>query len=366
MGKQRNNQDEEKQRPPSFDEVLDATDGGWDILVALIDGLTPSRRNGLLNPSYDDKKPSLSVFKDTDRWRWRDFGNDTGGDAIDLYKAINPGQSLDQLLWALSMQFMGGRPSNRQTEQEIREELNRRKREREQEARQRMEAQLKPQRIHLDKSILREMDGKHIVRDWLKLKYGEDASIACALYGVIGKGDKVGYPIFDPDGNLNSVKWIQYRTTDDGRLTKKDTSGKPIGIYSQFPEGLDREERRRHFFGLPMLSKPHELIAVVEAEDTAVMAQASGLFPSVVFLATGGKNPSAPMLNALIGRKVQIIPDVDAVQTMRRRAVEWQEMGIQAKVADVLGNVGREELSRLIGAEAARKADLKDFLTAIS
>lgn len=70
------------------EEILSNSQGGLDIYKIIIPNLTllnNKQCKNVRNPFYDDKKPSLSIFKKGDRWFYKDFGEETyQGDAFNF------------------------------------------------------------------------------------------------------------------------------------------------------------------------------------------------------------------------------------------------------------------------------------------
>lgn len=74
-------------------KILELTDGGLDIFEAYVDELTPNGEGKMKNissPFRRDTNPSFSVYLgDDDKWRFKDFGDDTyQGDVFDFMALI--------------------------------------------------------------------------------------------------------------------------------------------------------------------------------------------------------------------------------------------------------------------------------------
>ena len=110
-------------------------------------------------------------------------------------------------------------------------------------------------------------------------------------------------------------------------------------------------------FGEHLLQKyPNKVVAIVEAEKTAVIA--SAVFPKYVWLATGGKyGINAEKLKVLAGRKVMLFPDTDTTgetyQYWREKAGELTNC--TCIVSDILER-------NATNAERIKKIDIADWL----
>ena len=110
-------------------------------------------------------------------------------------------------------------------------------------------------------------------------------------------------------------------------------------------------------FGEHLLQKyPGKVVAIVEAEKTAVIA--SAVFPKYIWLATGGKyGINADKLKVLAGRKVMLFPDTDTTgetyQYWREKASELTNC--TCIVSDILETNATD-------AERIKKIDIADWL----
>jgi hypothetical protein len=98
---------------------------------------------------------------------------------------------------------------------------------------------------------------------------------------------------------------------------------------------------RQCFFGEHLLSLPEnkgKTVAIVEAEKSACIC--SEVMPNYVWLATGGKNgvkwTDKNVWAYLQGRKVILMPDVDAHQQWAEKAAIFRSFGIDVSVYDGL------------------------------
>lgn len=112
------------------------------------------------------------------------------------------------------------------------------------------------------------------------------------------------------------------------------------------------------FFGEHLLKKyPDKVVAIVEAEKTAVIA--SAVFPKYIWLATGGKyGINADKMKVLAGRKVIFFPDTDTTgetyQYWREKANELTNC--TCIVSDILE-------TNATAAEKIRKIDIADWVS---
>lgn len=114
---------------------------------------------------------------------------------------------------------------------------------------------------------------------------------------------------------------------------------------------------RQCLFGEHLLPKyPNMVVAIVEAEKTAVIA--SAVFPKYIWLATGGKyGINADKMKVLAGRKVIFFPDTD---TTGETYNYWKEKATELTycrcvVSDILER-------NATNAERIRKIDIADWL----
>ena len=86
------------------EEILDRTSGGLDFYKFVIPSLqvNGSRCRNVLNPFYEDTKPSLSIFERDGQWFFKDFGNEAySGDVFDFagfYYGLSPQSDFYEIL----------------------------------------------------------------------------------------------------------------------------------------------------------------------------------------------------------------------------------------------------------------------------
>jgi|TARA_R100000501_G_C2597010_1_gene95228 hypothetical protein len=167
------------------------------------------------------------------------------------------------------------------------------------------EAKPEPKKEYLNKNYYKSLlfdydDDRNNFVDFVTSKIGvvpTDKIIVKYLLGTSAKKDRaVIFPIIDTEGNIISLKHMQYNATT-GRRTDF--------IYYEHP-------KNRHplcLFGLHLLkSDPLNRIAIVESEKTACLM--SYFHPSFTWLACGGSNGvHERKLRELRGRKVILFPD---------------------------------------------------------
>lgn len=364
--------------PPFFDEILEATDGGRTIFESLLSDLDLSERQqsrGMYNPTYNDTKPSLYVFwsKAQNRYIYFDHGTKEKGDAIELYRQVYKAADHVNLRELLSAQFMDGARSSQANEEDRKKQMEKREQEKRERQRKELQRLLLPQPVCFPAKLLIERDQPTILHELANDLFGQAGLDACALYHV-SQGDcenEVYFPIASPHGDIHAIKSTVYRWSD-GKITKKNTSGKPIRIQYHWPEGLEGSERRRQLFGAHLLheqSKP-TTICIVEAEDNAVLATACGKFSGMVFMAMGGSWPKLQWLLPFKRHRIVLAPDNDPdlsqMARMKQTVETWRrDHGLQVVVRNPLHRLPKERLVQLLGSERAKKADIGDYIIAV-
>jgi hypothetical protein len=330
-------------RPPEVDEILNATGGGFEIFARIIPDFRADRRGNYFNPTYEDGNPSLSVYEGRGgRWRWKDFGNDEGGDALDLFAKLRGISDFIELRRALAAEFMGGAESQRQGARPI------------------PKPKPKPRQTEfVDPGDFFARPDTSTLADYMSALFGPQGREALALYGV-KRGDDysaAAFPIADEMGRIHGVKFTRYRM-DGARITKKNANGRPLGIRYE-PKGFERVLFGRHL--IPKNSK-RRTVGIVEAEDTALIAAACGYFPGVTFMASGGQ-PSPGLLRGLAGHRLIYYPDADATETAQEIARRCAGAGVRVEVVQPLAIFGPERLAEITPNPA--KCDLKDVITGL-
>ena len=112
------------------------------------------------------------------------------------------------------------------------------------------------------------------------------------------------------------------------------------------------------FFGehlLPYIrDKP---VAIVESEKTAILA--THYLPQYLWLATGGKCSclNREAIQALRGREVLLVPDLNATDDWRKKLTLFDDSGIKAKLFEQLEQMATDE-------QRKQGLDIADFLIA--
>ena len=364
--------------PPFFDEILEATDGGRTIFESLLPDLDLSERQqsrGMYNPTYNDTKPSLYVFwsKAQDRYVYFDHGTKEKGDAIELYRQIYQPADHFNLRELLSAQFMDGARSSQANEEDRKKQMEKREQEKREMQRKELQRLLLPQPLCYPSELLIKRDKPTILHELSYDLFGQAGLDACRLYRVSqGKCEnEVYFPIISPQGDIHAFKRTAYRWSE-GRITKKNINGQPLGIGYQWPEGLEGSERRRLLYGAHLLhenTKP-TTIGIVEAEENAILATACGRFPNMVFMAMGGSWPKLHWLLPFKKHRIVIMPDNDIdIKQMAKNKQEievWrQEHDLQVVVRNPLLRLPQDRLDQLLGKKRAEKADIGDYIVAV-
>ena len=174
------------------------------------------------------------------------------------------------------------------------------------------------------------------------------------MIGVTKAGDAVFYQI-DKDGRCRTGKVMKYNR-ETGRRIKDGSVKTPITwVHSLLKQQgvLPKEwELKQCLFGEHLLQKyPDKTICLVEAEKTAIIC--SGFMPEYVWVAVGGKSQLGDRVEALAGRTVLAIPDVDAQESWMEKIKERPHLNIQ--ITDFLRVRATEE-------DLANGADIADIL----
>jgi hypothetical protein len=179
---------------------------------------------------------------------------------------------------------------------------------------------------------------------------------ACDQYLL---GDFEGFTTFwrvDERGRINTAKLMRYDAATGKRI--KDGSGthwlhaklKQRGL---LPASFDY---RRSYFGEHLLAEAPRVIALVEAEKTAVIASLE--LPDYTWLACGGKSHlSVSKLARYARQRIVLFPDGDGFEQWDRIARAACAQGLEVMVSDLL----ETELS---AAQKAEGWDLADYLLA--
>ncbi len=172
---------------------------------------------------------------------------------------------------------------------------------------------------------------------------------------------KDGKTIFwqvDQNQKIRTGKIIAYSSNTGKRLN----GVKPNWTHSELKKAnllKSNFELQQCFFGEHLLAKyPALPVAIVEAEKSAFIASiCKGVFPDMVWLASGGKsNLNADRLAHLgRNRKIILYPDADGFDKWQSIASEARSKGLTVKVSDLIEKQATD-------AERANGADLADYL----
>lgn len=184
----------------------------------------------------------------------------------------------------------------------------------------------------------------------------EQVLCACNQYLL---GDFEGFTTFwrvDEDGHINTAKMIRYDANTGKRIKdgySTDWIHAKLKRDGLLPEDFDY---RRSLFGQHLLSDEASLIAIVEAEKTAIIASLE--LPEYVWLACGGKTQiSVEKLARLGKRRVILFPDGDGFKQWSKIASEARAKGLNVSISDLLD-------SELTTEQKADGWDLADYLFA--
>lgn len=138
-------------------------------------------------------------------------------------------------------------------------------------------------------------------------------------YDVVALSDDViGFPYIAENGEIRSIKKIQYN--DDLRRNKENKYS--IGWYHA-KKLTENEYFKFCFFGENLINSKYKYVGIVESEKTAIIA--SHFIPNALFLASGGKTNLSNLLliKSLKNKKVVFFPDADAYDVWLNISKEW-------------------------------------------
>jgi hypothetical protein len=170
-------------------------------------------------------------------------------------------------------------------------------------------------------------------------------------------GDFAGFTTFwrvDEWGHLNTAKLMRYDATTGKRI--KDSTGThwlhaKLKQRGMLPASFDY---RRSYFGEHLLADGPRVIAMVEAEKTAVIASLE--LPDYTWLACGGKSQlSVTKLTRYARQRIVLFPDGDGFAQWAKIADKGRAQGLDVIVSDLL----ETELS---DDQKAEGWDLADYL----
>lgn len=160
--------------------------------------------------------------------------------------------------------------------------------------------------------------------------------------GVTKAGDAIFYQI-DQNGRCRTGKVMKYNPTTGKRVKDESSPAAITWVHSLLKQQgvLPTEwELTQCLFGEHLLKRyPDKLVCLVESEKTAIIC--SGVAPSCIWLATGGKGQLNDRVEILDGRKILAIPDVDGYDTWCEKARERPYLSIT--VSDYLRKNASEE-----------------------
>jgi hypothetical protein len=164
--------------------------------------------------------------------------------------------------------------------------------------------------------------------------------------GVTKEGATI-FPQIDVEGRCRTAKIMRYDSTTGHRL--KGQAGAIDWVHSRMKKSGDLPqdwELTQCLFGEHLLKKhPHQPVAVVESEKTAVIC--STFLKEFVWVATGGKSQLNERLDVLKGRKVLVFPDSDGYEEWCYKAEQFHDLDIN--VSDLVHlNATKEERERQI------------------
>ena len=264
---------------------------------------------------HDDHHPSLffSVAKN----RWRCFVCDVGGGPIDLVMHRQQLPFRDACRWLADSYGIVERPSSRSSVPQS-------------------PSTYIPQLsiVNSQLSIAKGQNSFTTALVTTGMLTQEQMTHAAARYRLGSYEDAVVFLQIDADGFVREGK-VMYYMPDGHRshehkpvslswLMKnkmKDCEGKAL---------LGKEWAASHcLFGLHLLSKQPQTVAVVESEKTAVVC--SELLPEAVWMASGGLSAlNAELLKPLQGRRIILFPDTDLDGTTFQR---WSAIAEEASNA---------------------------------
>jgi len=174
------------------------------------------------------------------------------------------------------------------------------------------------------------------------------------------------FPVIDRQGRFCKARLMKFDPRTGKRLKDSNGKGQISSLQAKLKQGgrlkQDFETDKRVFFGDHLTAKyPSRPIAIVESEKTAVIASiCKGVFPDLVWLASGGKsNLNADKLTRLrTDRRVILFPDADGFEQWQITASEARGRGVNVVVSDLIKKHATRE-------ERARGADLADYLIRI-
>ena len=136
----------------------------------------------------------------------------------------------------------------------------------------------------------------------------------------------------DQDNQCRTGKIMQYNPTTGHRIKDPDKPGRINWLHSilkrrkQLPPDW---QLTQCLFGEHLLPQHQDkTVALVESEKTAIICAA--LMPQYLWLATGGKSGlTSERLSSLKGRKIIVIPDIDAFKDWQQKIFTFPHLDIR-------------------------------------
>lgn len=182
--------------------------------------------------------------------------------------------------------------------------------------------------------------------------------------GAIPKGKYKGAVVFLFINYQACIRYAQVKMFDENNHTTATTALHTMNLGERWTAWAkaygDQESKQDCLFGAHLLSVyPDHAVFVVEAPKTAIMATLALGLPehsTALWVATGGAgNLTAARCEALKGRSVVLVPDLDQQEEWTRKATSLaQAIGAKIKVSTLL----TEQRANL-----GPKADLADLLS---
>jgi len=193
---------------------------------------------------------------------------------------------------------------------------------------------------------------------WMAERFGADlAADAVKRYHIGASKHWDGANVFwqlDSSGRIRGGKVMQYDTK--GHRVKVPTN-RVTWVHSVLK--LEGYNLRQCYFGEHLLAdRPSDPVGILESEKSAIVA--SLYLPSMVWIATGGKNgckwkTDSTVNRVMNGRKVVLFPDLGAFEDWATLAGRLREAGAQVTVNGVLEKNATDT-------ERANGLDLADYL----
>ena len=167
---------------------------------------------------------------------------------------------------------------------------------------------------------------------WFADKFWKTELLDAYMVGGLASGETIFWQI-DREGRCRSGKCIPYGS-DGHRI--KNNGNEVTWMHSLLKRDgvLPKDwELTQCLFGEHLL-RDGVSIGLVESEKTAMICAA--IYPDKVWLATGGKqNLHGERMQVLLGHKVFVYPDADAVDNWRERVTRMKSLGYDIVLVDL-------------------------------